>query len=209
MKTYSNFINGDWVPAKSGQTFQNSNPADTREIVAQYPLSGREDAVAAIDASKAAFGQWSGTTPVARGRVLSKASQILEPRKAELAELLTREEGKVLVLADSQGKEIRVEIDEIDKDTRKHSPISPMPANVRWLSGSSSITWAEVCAHADGLLALWGGDHSLLVRGPFHGEDRNLVMRFLLKLMANLTDPHGGDATDRIVNALSRLAPSA
>ena len=35
-------------------------------------------------------------TPVARGRILSKASQILEARKAELAELLTREEGKTL-----------------------------------------------------------------------------------------------------------------
>src|SRR5260370_5661657 len=36
-------------------------------------------------------------TPVARGRILGKASQILETRKAELAELLTREEGKTLV----------------------------------------------------------------------------------------------------------------
>jgi hypothetical protein len=34
-------------------------------------------------------------------------------------------------------------------------------------------------------------------------------MRFVLKLMANLTDPRGGDAMDRIVNALSRLAPAA
>src|SRR5688572_32916879 len=35
-------------------------------------------------------------TPVARGRILSKASQVLESRKAELSELLTREEGKTL-----------------------------------------------------------------------------------------------------------------
>jgi hypothetical protein len=34
-------------------------------------------------------------------------------------------------------------------------------------------------------------------------------MRFVLKLMANLTDPSGGDAMDRVVNALSRLAPAA
>ena len=34
-------------------------------------------------------------------------------------------------------------------------------------------------------------------------------MRFMLKLMANLTDPRDGDASDRIINALSRLAPSA
>jgi len=102
MRTYQNFIGGEWVSAKSGKTIQTNNPADTREAVAQYPLSGREDAVAAIDAAKNAFAQWSGMTSVARGRVLSKASQILESRKPELAELLTREEGKTI--AESTGE---------------------------------------------------------------------------------------------------------
>jgi aldehyde dehydrogenase (NAD+) len=102
MRSYQNFIGGDWVPAKSGQTIQHANPADTREVVAEYPLSGKEDAVAAIDAAKKAFPAWAAMTPVARGRILSKASQILESRKAELAELLTREEGKTL--AESAGE---------------------------------------------------------------------------------------------------------
>jgi aldehyde dehydrogenase (NAD+) len=96
MRTYQNFIGGDWVDARSGKTFQNSNPADTREAVAQYPLSAREEALAAIAAAQAAAPGWAAMTPVARGRVLSKASQILESRKAELAQLLTREEGKTL-----------------------------------------------------------------------------------------------------------------
>ncbi len=38
-----------------------------------------------------------------------------------------------------------------------------------------------------------------------HGMSRPAVMRFVLKLLANLTDPHG-DATDRLVNGLSKLA---
>ncbi len=96
MRTYENFIAGEWVAARSGKTFQNTNPADTREVVAQYPLSAREDALAAIAAAQAAAPGWAATTPPARGRVLSKASQILESRKAELAQLLTREEGKTL-----------------------------------------------------------------------------------------------------------------
>ena len=33
-------------------------------------------------------------------------------------------------------------------------------------------------------------------------------MRFVLKLLANLTDPRGGDASDRIITALTRLAPA-
>ena len=38
---------------------------------------------------------------------------------------------------------------------------------------------------------------------------RPVLMRFALKLMANLTDPRGGDAMDRIINGLSRMAPAA
>lgn len=99
MQTYQNFIGGEWVPAKSGQTFQNTNPADTREVVAQYPQSGQPDALAAIEAAKAAFPAWSALTSVGRGRVLSKASQLIEARKPELAKLLTQEEGKTLAEA--------------------------------------------------------------------------------------------------------------
>jgi acyl-CoA reductase-like NAD-dependent aldehyde dehydrogenase len=102
MRNYLNFIGGEWVGAKSGQTFKNLNPADTREFVAEYPLSGKEDAAAAIGAAKAAFPAWAAMTPIARGRILSKASQLFEARKAELAELLTREEGKTL--AESTGE---------------------------------------------------------------------------------------------------------
>ena len=102
MKTYQNYIGGEWVSAKSGKTFQSQNPADTREIVAEYPLGAREDAAQAVEAAHKAFPEWSATTSVARGRILSKTSLVLESRKAELAELLTREEGKTL--AESQGE---------------------------------------------------------------------------------------------------------
>jgi aldehyde dehydrogenase (NAD+) len=99
MRNYSNFIGGEWVAAKSGQTFKNFNPADNREFVAEYPLSGKEDATQAIAAAKNAFPAWAATTSPARGRILSKTSQLLEARKTELAELLTREEGKTLAEA--------------------------------------------------------------------------------------------------------------
>jgi acyl-CoA reductase-like NAD-dependent aldehyde dehydrogenase len=102
MQKYQNFIGGDWAAAKSGSTYQNFNPADKREAVAEYPRSSKEDAADAVAAAQRAFAGWSGITPVARGRVLSKASQILESRKAALAETLTREEGKTL--AESTGE---------------------------------------------------------------------------------------------------------
>ncbi len=42
-----------------------------------------------------------------------------------------------------------------------------------------------------------------------HGLPRPTLMRFTLKLLANLTDPRGGDALDRVVNALAKAAPAA
>lgn len=96
MREYLNLIGGRWVPARSGQTFSTRNPADGRQAVAQYPASGPEDAAAALEAARTAFPGWAAQTPVARGRVLSQASHLLQSRKAELAELLTREEGKTL-----------------------------------------------------------------------------------------------------------------
>jgi hypothetical protein len=42
-----------------------------------------------------------------------------------------------------------------------------------------------------------------------HGLPRPLLMRFTLKLLANLTDPRGGDAMDRLINGLTKIAPAA
>jgi flavin-dependent dehydrogenase len=42
-----------------------------------------------------------------------------------------------------------------------------------------------------------------------HGLPHPALMRFVLKLLANLTDPHDGDVSDRVVNALTRLTPAA
>jgi geranylgeranyl reductase family protein len=42
-----------------------------------------------------------------------------------------------------------------------------------------------------------------------HGMPRPALMRFVLKLMANLSDPHGGDALDRVINGLNKITPAA
>jgi geranylgeranyl reductase family protein len=41
-----------------------------------------------------------------------------------------------------------------------------------------------------------------------HGLPHPLLMRFVMKLLANLTDPRGGDAMDRVINGLSKVAPA-
>ncbi len=96
MQQLQNFIGGEWVPAISGAKYSTFNPADRREIVAEYPRSGAQETIQALDAAQKAFSSWGSSTAVARGRILSKTSQILEQKKNELASALTREEGKTL-----------------------------------------------------------------------------------------------------------------
>jgi menaquinone-9 beta-reductase len=52
------------------------------------------------------------------------------------------------------------------------------------------------------------GRPQLMRFGTRHGMARPALMRFALKLLANLTDPRGGDAADRVINGMTRLAPN-
>src|SRR5262249_49755426 len=80
----------------SGATFSTRDPADQKETVAVYPEMGQREAELAIESAHAAFPEWAGTSAPARGRYLGAISQMVEANKAELATLLTREEGKTL-----------------------------------------------------------------------------------------------------------------
>ncbi len=53
------------------------------------------------------------------------------------------------------------------------------------------------------------GDPRVMKFATRHGLPHPTLMRFTLKLLANLTDPRGGDAMDRVINAMSKLAPAA
>ncbi|HEX2313604.1 MAG TPA: geranylgeranyl reductase family protein [Thermomonospora sp.] len=53
------------------------------------------------------------------------------------------------------------------------------------------------------------GDPRVMKFATRHGLPHPTLMRFTLKLLANLTDPKGGDAMDRIINAMSKVAPAA
>jgi menaquinone-9 beta-reductase len=53
------------------------------------------------------------------------------------------------------------------------------------------------------------GNPTFMKQATRYGLPREALMRFMLKLMANLTDPRGGDVSDRIINGLSKVAPAA
>ncbi|MGE5095269.1 MAG: aldehyde dehydrogenase family protein [Betaproteobacteria bacterium] len=99
VEEFRNHIGGEWVPSASGRTFDDVNPADTRDIVARFPASAREDAQAAVDAAAAAFDGWRRTPIGKRAKILTDAAALLEAGAERFARELTREEGKSLALA--------------------------------------------------------------------------------------------------------------
>ncbi len=95
-KVYKNLIGGEWVESRTGRTFENRNPADTRDLVGIFQRSGREDVDAAVAAAKRAFEHWRLVPAPRRAEILYRAGQLLIERKEQYARDMTREMGKVL-----------------------------------------------------------------------------------------------------------------
>lgn len=89
------FINGEWVPARSGQTFAVVNPAN-REHLAEVPDMGVDDARLAIDAAAAAWLAWRSTVAKERANILRKWFNLVMEHQEDLARLMTAEQGKPL-----------------------------------------------------------------------------------------------------------------
>ena len=96
---FQNYIDGAWVSSSTDRTFDDINPADTREVVGRFQASSAEDAKAAVAAAAAAFDGWRKTPVSRRAAILNAAAQHLEAHAAQFAEELTREEGKPLAQA--------------------------------------------------------------------------------------------------------------
>ncbi len=101
MRVLKNFVNGEWRESKGGRTLD-LNPADTSEVIAEAPSSTAAEATEACDAAARAFEGWRNTPAPVRGQLLFKVQRRLEERRQELAEALTREEGKTL--SESRGE---------------------------------------------------------------------------------------------------------
>src|SRR5699024_1032661 len=90
-----NYINGEWVDSKSKETIEVFNPA-TKEVIAEVPLSSREELDEVAETAQAAFEEWSQIAVPKRARLLFNLQQILIENKQELAEIITKENGKSL-----------------------------------------------------------------------------------------------------------------
>src|SRR5439155_600258 len=95
-----NFIDGRWVDASTGSTFENIDPA-TGELIANVAKSSTADVDRAIEAARRSLDTWRLYPAPKRGEILYRAGEIALRRKDELAREMTREMGKVL--AESRG----------------------------------------------------------------------------------------------------------
>jgi len=97
MNTYQNLIDGEWVSAASGKTFDVMNPA-TDEVIAKVPEAGGSDVDRAVKAARRAFDEgWRDVTAQERGRILLRLAEKMRKELPRLAELETRNSGKPLV----------------------------------------------------------------------------------------------------------------
>ena len=101
MNTLGNFINGQHVASQSGRVGPVYNPA-TGEQSLNVALSSADETRDAIAVAQTAFETWRKVTPLNRARVLFKYKALLEQHADEIAEMITKEHGKVF--SDAKGE---------------------------------------------------------------------------------------------------------
>src|SRR3712207_2579053 len=123
-----NFIAGSWEERDGRETEPVYDPA-TGKVIAETPLSSREDVDRAVKAAEAAFPEWSRTPVVKRTQVLFRYKMLLDEHFGELRDLVTLENGKD---AKDAGGEVRRGIEVVDFACRSEERRVGKECRSRW-----------------------------------------------------------------------------
>jgi succinate-semialdehyde dehydrogenase/glutarate-semialdehyde dehydrogenase len=93
------YIDGKWVNGSS--TLAVTDPSD-ESVIANVQVSSDKECADAVNAADRAFKNWAKTAPRVRGEILRKAFEIMVAEADRLAEIVSRENGKVLT--DAKGE---------------------------------------------------------------------------------------------------------
>src|SRR4029079_16320618 len=93
VKTYQQFIGGQFVDAASGETLDVYNPANA-QVIAKVPASSKEDVNRAVEAADKAFLTWKQSTPQDRSLALLKIADALEAAADEIGRLESQNAGE-------------------------------------------------------------------------------------------------------------------
>jgi len=126
LRRLQNFVNGEFVDAKSGRTSEVINPS-TGEAYAEAPVSGAEDVDIAFAAAAAAFETWRDTTPSERSLALLRIADALEARAQDLVNVESENTGKPLGLTLSE-------------------EIPPMVDQIRFFAGAARVLEGRAAA---------------------------------------------------------------
>jgi aldehyde dehydrogenase (NAD+) len=119
----------------SEQSFQSVNPARPAEVLGTYPEHDADDVDRAVAAAGEAQRAWARVPVPARGEIIAAVGEVLARRKAELAELVSRECGKVLVEA---GGDVQEAVD-----------------MARFVGGQARSSWGETVPSELGSKLAW------------------------------------------------------
>ncbi len=131
VRTYKNYVNGEWVASASGETFPVYDPS-TEEVIAQVAAAGAADVDRAVKAARAAFdsGPWATTTAQDRGRILFKLAEKIRQNTALLAEIECRNTGKPIVEAEYDIADVATCFEYYGGlATKVLGSVNPVPAN--------------------------------------------------------------------------------
>jgi acyl-CoA reductase-like NAD-dependent aldehyde dehydrogenase len=103
-ETFRNFVGGRWTASRSGETFDNENPAIKGSSLGLFQSSAPADIDEAIAVADAAFRAWRRTPLTERQQCVSEFLRLLKTSREELARIVTLENGKTL-------RESRAEVD--------------------------------------------------------------------------------------------------
>jgi alpha-ketoglutaric semialdehyde dehydrogenase len=96
---FQNYIDGAWVDPISEKVVASTNPADSSDVIGEFPASAAADAANAVSAARTARKAWAGSSAPGRGVYLLKAASWLAGNAEEYAQAMTRECGKGIIEA--------------------------------------------------------------------------------------------------------------
>src|SRR5882672_10664078 len=102
--TFENFVGDGWKSSRTGQTFDNENPAIRGSNLGLFQASSADDVDEAIEAAGAASRTWRRTTVAERQQYVSEFLRLLKASREELSRIVTLENGKTI-------RESRAEVD--------------------------------------------------------------------------------------------------
>jgi betaine-aldehyde dehydrogenase len=136
LKTYSHYIDGEFVASAGSTTLDVIDPS-SETVIGRAPRGSAADVDRAVRAARAAFdeGPWKDTTAQDRGRILFKLAQIVRDRLSELAELETRNTGKPIVEAEFDVGDVATCFEYYGGlATKIHGDVIPVPDNAMSLA---------------------------------------------------------------------------